>query len=57
MLAIGIVGLLFGILKAVGSVEGDLLSFASAIGATITAWLQTKQHRMLATAYTVPPSN
>ncbi|MGE3336028.1 MAG: DUF4231 domain-containing protein [Rhodospirillaceae bacterium] len=53
MLSVEAVGVLFGILKAVGTIEGDLLGFAGAIGAAITAWLQTKQHRALATAYTV----
>jgi hypothetical protein len=53
MLIVEIGGVVFGILKAVGTLEGDLLGFAGAIAATMTAWLQTKQHRTLATAYTV----
>jgi hypothetical protein len=53
MLAIEIVGVLFGILKAVGTINGDLLTFSGVIVATMTAWLQTKQYRTLATAYTV----
>ena len=53
MLTTEIVGVICGILKAVGLIEGDLLGFAGAIVATITAWLQTKQHRTLATAYTI----
>jgi hypothetical protein len=53
MLVIEAVGVVGGILKAVGTFEGDLLGFAGAIVAAMTAWLQTKQHRTLATAYTV----
>jgi SMODS and SLOG-associating 2TM effector domain 3/SMODS and SLOG-associating 2TM effector domain 1 len=53
MLVTEAVGVICGILKAVGVIEGDLLGFAGAIVATVTAWLQTKQHRTLATAYTV----
>lgn len=53
MLVIECAGLVAGILKAVGTIEGDLLGFAGAIVATMTAWLQTKQHRTLATAYSV----
>jgi SMODS and SLOG-associating 2TM effector domain 3/SMODS and SLOG-associating 2TM effector domain 1 len=53
MLAIEIAGVVFGILKAVGTVQGDLLTFSSVFIATITAWMQTKQYRTLATAYTV----
>lgn len=53
MLAIEVAGLIFGILKAVGVIEGDLLTFSGVILATIVAWTQTKQYRTLATAYTV----
>jgi hypothetical protein len=53
MLATEVVGAICGILKAVGVIEGDLLGFAGATVATITAWLQTKQHRTLTTAYTI----
>jgi hypothetical protein len=53
MLIVEIVGVVCGMLKAIGFIEGDLLGFAGAIAATMTAWLQTKQHRTLATAYTV----
>jgi SMODS and SLOG-associating 2TM effector domain 3/SMODS and SLOG-associating 2TM effector domain 1 len=53
MLAIEIAGVIFGILKAIGAIEGDLLTFCGVILATITAWMQTKQYRTLATAYTV----
>ncbi len=53
MLALEVVGVICGILKAVGIIEGDFLGFAGAVVATMTAWLQTKQHRTLATAYTI----
>ncbi len=53
MLFVEILGVTFGILKAVGSIEGDLLTFSSVVLAAATAWMQTKQYRMLATAYTV----
>jgi conflict system pore-forming effector with SLATT domain len=53
MLAIEVAGLIFGILKAIGVIEGDLLTFSGVILATIVAWTQTKQYRTLATAYTV----
>jgi hypothetical protein len=53
MLVVEIIGIVGGILKAVGSIDGDLLGFAGVVVATMTAWLQTKQHRTLTTAYTV----
>jgi hypothetical protein len=53
MLATEVVGVICGILKAAGVIEGHLLGFAGAIVATIAAWLQTKQHRTLGTAYTI----
>lgn len=53
MLGIEIGGVIFAILKVVGTIEGDVLTFTGAVVATITAWFQTKQYRTLATAYTV----
>lgn len=53
MLAIEVAGVICGILKAIGIIEVDLLTFAGVIIATMTAWLQAKQYRTLATAYTV----
>ena len=44
-------GVIFGILKAVGAIEGDFLTFSGVILATMTACFQTKQYRTLATAY------
>ncbi len=53
MLGVEVAGVIFGILKATGVIEGDLLTFSGVILATTTAWTQTKQYRTLATAYTV----
>jgi hypothetical protein len=53
MLALEVTGVICGILKAVGVIEGDLLLFTGAVVAAMTAWLQTKQHRNQATAYAV----
>lgn len=53
MLAIEIAGVVFGILKATGVIEGDFLTLSGVVLATATAWIQTKQYRTLATAYTV----
>jgi hypothetical protein len=53
MLVVEGAGIVAAILKAVGTIEGDLLVFAGVIAATIAAWLQTKQYRTLATAYSV----
>lgn len=53
MLVMEAAGVAAAIVKAAGVIEGDLLGFASAIVATIMAWLQTKQHSNLATAYTI----
>jgi hypothetical protein len=53
MLVVEILGVAAAILKAVGSLKGDLLGFAGAIVAAMTAWLQTRQHRALAAAYAV----
>lgn len=53
MLVIEALGIVAAILKSVGTIEGDLLGFTGAMVAVMTAWLQTKQHRTLATAYAV----
>ncbi len=52
-LAIEAVGLVCGILKGVGTLQGDLLTFSGVVIAAMAAWLQTKQYSTLATAYTV----
>jgi hypothetical protein len=47
------VGLIGGVVKAVGWVDVDLLGIFAAAAAAATAWLQAKQHQNLATAYGV----
>ena len=46
-------GLVGAVLKASGTVSFDLLGIFGAAAAAMTAWLQTKQHRTLATAYSL----
>jgi SMODS and SLOG-associating 2TM effector domain 3/SMODS and SLOG-associating 2TM effector domain 1 len=46
-------GLLGAVLKAVGAVRFDLLGLASALVGAGAAWVQTKQHQNLASAYEV----
>lgn len=53
MLFFEVAGFTGGFLKALGVIQGDLLTLSTIIVASITAWLQTKQHRTLATAYVV----
>jgi len=53
MLIMEIFGVVAAIMKAVGVIAGDLLIFTGAVVAAMTAWLQTKQYQMLATAYAV----
>lgn len=53
MLVVEAVGIVAATLKAVGSIEGDWLGLASAVVAAMSAWLQSKQHQTLATAYAV----
>ena len=53
MLGVEIVGIIAAILKANGTLRGDLLGLAGALVAAMAAWLQTKQHRTLAAAYSV----
>jgi len=47
------VGLVCGAAKAFGGLHVDLAGVLAAIAATITAWVQAKQHQNLATAYGV----
>ncbi|WP_438493913.1 DUF4231 domain-containing protein [Streptomyces asiaticus] len=44
-------GLTAGVLKADGVIDIDLLGLAAALAAAGAAWVQTKQHQNLATAY------
>ena len=53
ILVVEIAGVVAAIMKAVGMIDGDVLIFAGAVVASMTAWLQTKQHHTLATAYAV----
>jgi len=53
MIAVEAAGTIAAILKTVGVVRDDLLGLGGALVAAMTAWLQTKQHRTLATAYSV----
>lgn len=46
-------GLIGAILRAAAVVEVEVLALAGAAAAAITAWVQTKQHQMLARAYGV----
>jgi hypothetical protein len=48
-----IIGIIAAITKAVGLIDGDVLIFVGAIVGAMTSWLQTKQHRTLATAYSI----
>jgi len=47
------VGVIFGILKAIGVCEMDILTFSGVLVGAVATWLQAKQFRTLATAYTV----
>jgi SMODS and SLOG-associating 2TM effector domain 1 len=53
MLVIEVIGIICAIWKAVGTLQGDILTFSGVVIAAITAWLQAKQYRTLATAHTV----
>jgi hypothetical protein len=46
-----IAGLIGGALKAFGWINFDLLGFLAAAAGSVTAWIEAKQHRNLATAY------
>lgn len=53
MLIVEVGGVAGGVMKAVGIITGDILVLAGSIVAAMTAWLQTKQHQTLSTAYAV----
>lgn len=46
-------GVVFAAMQAFGSFHLDFMGLLAAVAATITAWVQVKQHRNLATAYGV----
>ena len=47
------VGVIVGLLVAVGTIRFDALAIVAAIAATMTAWVQAKQHQNLSTAYSI----
>lgn len=53
LLLIEVFGFMGALARAVGIVRLDLLGIAGTLAAAATAWLQTKQHRTLARAYSV----
>jgi hypothetical protein len=50
-IALEAAGLIGGALRAFAGVDVDLLGVFAALAATVTAWVQAKQHQNLATAY------
>ncbi|HTX14756.1 MAG TPA: DUF4231 domain-containing protein [Candidatus Baltobacteraceae bacterium] len=48
-----LLGVSCAVLKTIGVTQRDLLTFSGVIVATMVGWLQAKQHRTLATAYTI----
>ncbi|TVL88626.1 DUF4231 domain-containing protein [Streptomyces sp. SAJ15] len=48
-----LLGVSAGVMKVTGIVDVDLLGVCAALAAGGTAWVQTKQHKTLATAYAV----
>lgn len=48
-----LLGVLGGAARAFGEVDVDLLGLFAAVAATITAWVQAKQHQTLSTAYAI----
>jgi hypothetical protein len=56
LLLVELLGVLGAVLKAMDVVRLDLLGFSAAIVAGGTAWLQTKQHENLASAYALASS-
>ncbi|MDN4641785.1 DUF4231 domain-containing protein [Agreia sp. PsM10] len=48
-----VAGVLLGGLVAFGALTFDALGILAAIAATVTAWVQAKQHQNLATAYSI----
>ncbi|WP_433332308.1 DUF4231 domain-containing protein [Spirillospora sp. CA-294931] len=53
MAAMEAFGLVAAILNAVGAIDVDLPGIAGAVAAGALAWLQTRQHHQLASAYTI----
>ena len=51
MIALEILGVTFGVLRATGTLHIDLLGIAATIASVIAAWMQVKQHQTQARAY------
>ena len=51
MIALEIVGVTLGVLRATGTLRVDLLGIAATIAGAIAAWMQVKQHQTQARAY------
>lgn len=47
------VGLMLGVFIVAGAIEFDALGILAALAATVTAWVQAKQHQNLSTAYSI----
>jgi SMODS and SLOG-associating 2TM effector domain 3/SMODS and SLOG-associating 2TM effector domain 1 len=53
LLVVEAAGTVGAILRAADAIRVDLLGFSGAVVAGVTAWLQTKQHESLASAYAI----
>ena len=53
VIASEILGVVLGGLVVVGTLDFDAVGVLAAVGATVTAWVQAKQHQNLATAYSI----
>lgn len=51
MIALEIVGVTLGVLRATGTLHVDLLGIAATVAGSIAAWMQVKQHQTQARAY------
>lgn len=51
MIALEIVGVTLGVLRATGTLHVDLLAIAATLAGAIAAWMQVKQHQTQARAY------
>jgi hypothetical protein len=53
MIALEILGVTFGVLRATGTLRVDLLGIAATIAGAMAAWMQVKQHQTQARAYSI----
>lgn len=51
MIALEVLGVTFGVLRATGTLQLDMLGIAATIAGAIAAWMQVKQHQTQARAY------